>query len=686
MKLVIVESPTKAKTISKFVGREYKVTSSFGHIRDLPKSKLGIDTEKDFEPQYVIPTKSRKAVSELKKLATKKTKIILATDEDREGEAIAWHLTKALKLEPEQTERIVFHEITKSAIEEAIKNPREINFDLVNAQQGRRVLDRIVGYKLSPFLWKKIARGLSAGRVQSVAVKIIMEREDEINKFKPEEYWTIKALFETNKGEVFEASIYKIEGESVDKFQFKNKEEADNLLKELKKASFKISKVDRKETKKNPLAPFITSTLQQTSSTRLGFSAKKTMFLAQRLYERGLITYMRTDSTNISKEALASTKEWLIKEFGDEYATQAPRLFTKKSKMAQEAHEAIRPTDVSRQPGDNAIEEAAEQKLYDLIWSRFVSSQMPQAIFDSTQINIDGDKFTFRVSGTILKFDGFLKVWKQKSEDKNLPEASEGDDVNVKEFLSEQHFTEPPPRFNEASLIKTLEEHGIGRPSTYAPIISVIQDRHYVEKVAGRLQPTETGTLVNKVIIENFPLIVDLGFTAKMEGELDEVAAGEKKWNDVIREFYGPFAENLEKKYEEVSKDVLVKPEEINEKCDKCGKPMIVKFSRFGKFIACSGFPECRNTKKTEQEKKKIGLKCPKCNEGEIVERRVSKGRVRGKVFWGCERYPKCDYASWDDPRKPKPEKKSKKDNKEELKTTSEKSNSGKEDKKEEEK
>lgn len=658
MKLIIVESPTKAKTISQFLKKGFKVTSSFGHIRDLPKSKLGIDVENNFEPHYIIPTRVKKTVSGLKKLAVKKEKIILATDGDREGEAIAWHLVQALNLDLEKSERIVFHEITKSAIEESLKNPRKININLVDAQQGRRVLDRLVGYKISPFLWKKVARGLSAGRVQSVAVRLIVEREEEIKAFKAEEYWTIKALFKTDKGEIFESAVYQINNQAVDKFQFKNKEEADAVLKDLEKTDFVISGVERKEARKNPLPPFTTSTLQQTASTRLGFSAKKTMLMAQRLYENGLITYMRTDSTNLSNEALSVAKEWIGKEFGDKYAEQAPRIFTTKSRLAQEAHEAIRPTDISKNPDDIGKEDAGENKLYRLIWSRFTASQMPQAVFDTTHIIIEGGSYKFRSSGITLRFDGFLKVWKQNSEDKFLPELSENEKLKVEKYLPEQHFTEPPARYSEASLIKVLEENGIGRPSTYAPTISVIQDRHYVEKEGGKFCPTEMGILVNKVMIENFPEIVDLGFTAKMEEDLDNIAEGKKDWHEVIREFYGPFSKNLEKKYEEVSKSGLMAVEVVDEKCEKCGKPMAVKFSRFGKFLACSGFPECRNTKNMKSEVKKIGLKCPKCAEGEIVERRVSKGRARGKIFWGCGRYPKCDYAVWENPLNPPIDKK----------------------------
>lgn len=663
MKLVIVESPTKAKTISKFIKDDFQVESSYGHIRDLPKSKLGIDTENNFEPKYIIPTKSKKTVNSLKKLAAKSDQVILATDEDREGEAIAWHLANALNLPEDKTERIVFHEITESAIKEALKNPRKININLVGAQQGRRVLDRLVGYKLSPFLWKKIAKGLSAGRVQSVAVRLIVEREEEIGKFKPEEYWTIAALFQNQKGEVFESSLTKIGGKTIDRLELKNKETIDKIIEDIKKSEFQITSIEQKEVRKNPAAPFTTSTMQQTAAKRLGFSAKKTMLMAQRLYEKGLITYMRTDSVNLSKESLAAAKNWLETELGSEYAKQAPRIFTTKSKLAQEAHEAIRPTDISESPTKKNITEEGERKLYNLIWSRFVSSQMPQALFNATQIDIQGNEYTFRSNGNMMKFDGFLKIWEQKFSEKELPEVSEGEKLAVKEFVPEQHFTEPPPRYTEASLIKTLEEFEIGRPSTYAPIISVIQNRNYVTKQSGKFFPTEMGNLVNKVLTENFPQIVDVGFTAKMEGELDEIAAGKEDWHKIIKEFYLPFEKNLSEKYEAVSKSDFITNTETDIKCEKCGKPMVIKFSRFGKFLACSGFPDCRNTKQLKSEPKKIGMKCPKCGEGDIIEKRVSRGRVKGKIFWGCSRYPDCDYASWTNPLNPPAEETKEKQN-----------------------
>ncbi|MEK7590216.1 MAG: type I DNA topoisomerase [Patescibacteria group bacterium] len=651
MKLVIVESPTKAKTISKFLGKDYQVESSYGHVRDLPKSKLGIDTEKNFEPQYIIPIKARKVVNQLKKSAQKAEEVVLATDEDREGEAIAWHLSQALNLKTkEKTERIVFHEITKSAIDKALTHPRKIDFNLVDAQQARRVLDRLVGYKLSPFLWKKITRGLSAGRVQSVALRLIVERENEIRAFKPEEYWSIVVKFANG-----------LEAELVvkDKFDIKNKDEAEKIVDALKKAEFKVSAINKKEVNRNPHPPFITSTLQQEASKQLGFSAKKTMLLAQRLYEHGFITYMRTDSVNLSQEALVSAKEFISEKFGNEYATEAPRVFQGKSRLAQEAHEAIRPTHIGMEPEKIEVDDGSAKKLYKLIWQRFTASQMPQAKIAATTIEIVAGDYILRAAGQQLIFDGFLKVWPQKLTEKELQDVKEGDNLKFSEIVPSQHFTEPPARYSEATLIKALEDHGIGRPSTYAPTISVIQLRNYVEKEQRRFKPTEIGELVNKVLTEHFPNIVDIGFTAKMEENLDNVAEGKEKWQEVIKEFYEPFEKNLEEKYQEVSKKELVKEEVSDEKCEKCGKPMIFKFGRFGKFLACSGFPDCKSTKQVAKEPpKSTGLKCPKCGEGEIVERRVSRGRARGKIFWGCSRYPKCDHATWENPTEPQSGKK----------------------------
>ncbi len=651
MKLVIVESPTKAKTISKFLGKDYAVTSSYGHVRDLPRGKLGVDVEENFEPQYIIPRKVQKRVTALIKEAAKADDIILATDEDREGEAIAWHLMHALKVEPKKTKRIVFHEITKTAIETALKTPREINQNLVDAQQARRVVDRLVGYKLSPFLWKKIRGGLSAGRVQSVAVKLIVEREEEIKKFKPDEYWSITTLFDKESKE-FEAVVSKIGDKVLDKLDIKNEKEAKGIVGDIKNSEISVYSVIKKETKRNPLPPFTTSTLQQTASQRLHFSAKQTMMFAQKLYEAGRITYMRTDSLNLSEESLTATKAWITSELGKEYAIAVPRTFKAKSKLAQEAHEAIRPTDPNKLPAD--IKDEKQRKLYELIWQRFIASQMPQAVFDATSVEIlaktDKNTYTLKANGNILRFDGYLKIWPSKITEKELPKLKASDPLDLKEIIPEQHFTEPKARYNEASLVKTLEEHGIGRPSTYAPIISVIQDRGYVEKNdARRFTPTETGVIVNKVLSEHFPNVVDVGFTAKMEEEFDVVAGGKRDWKSVVEQFYVPFNENLEKKYEEVKKEEFV--EKTDEKCEKCGKGMLIKYGRFGKFMACSDYPECKTTKSLKAPPQEIGMKCPTCGDkgGEVIIRRTK----RGKIFFGCNRYPDCDFASWTNPLEP---------------------------------
>ncbi len=650
MRLVIVESPTKAKTIGKFLGPDYRVESSYGHIRDLPKSKLGVDVDQDFAPGYVIPTKARKVVTLLKKLAAKSEGVILASDEDREGEAIAWHLMAALGLKSPQ--RIVFHEITKSAIDNAIAHPRELNLALVDAQQARRVLDRLVGYKLSPFLWKKVAKGLSAGRVQSVALRLVVDREHEIRNFVPQEYWSVTAHFAVGDKD-FEAVLAKINGEALDKFALKNAEQANKIVADLKDAKFLVTNLIQKESRKNPLPPFTTSTLQQEGAKRLGFSAKKTMMLAQRLYESGHITYMRTDSVNLSGESLIAAREWLQQNFGEAYTLPAPRNFKNSSKLAQEAHEAVRPTRAEVTSEMISLAEPAEQKLYDLIWRRFMASQMPQAVFDTVAVDIEAGQCLFRANGATMKFDGFLKVWKQKFEERSIPELSLNQILSLKELLPQQHMTEPPPRYSEASLIKTLEEYGVGRPSTYAPIISVILARNYVRREQRRFFATEIGELVIKVLLENFPDIVNVEFTAEMEKKLDAIADGEMPWVGVIRAFYDPFAVLLAEKYAAVEK---VHPEEAtNEICEKCGKPMMIKFGRFGKFLACSGFPECKNTKSLtasgeREQLQNPGVKCPKCVTGDVVTKRVNRGRARGKFFWGCSRYPECDFATWENP------------------------------------
>ncbi|MST04238.1 MAG: type I DNA topoisomerase [Candidatus Pacebacteria bacterium] len=669
MKLIIVESPTKAKTISGFLGKKYKVESSFGHIRDLPKNRLGIDIENNFEPHYVIPVKAKKNFANLKKIAKKADSIILATDEDREGEAISWHLAQALNISPENTKRIAFHEITKNAIENALEHPRSIDLNMVHSQQARRILDRLVGYKLSPFLWKKIAKGLSAGRVQSVALRIIMDREIEIKNFKPQKYWTLDAIFKKNDSEApIEASLSKIDGKSIDKFDIKSREESENLKTKIQNSKYKVSSIVKKDSIKSPGAPFTTSTLQQESAKKLGYSSKKTMFMAQRLYEKGLITYMRTDSVNISKEAIDKANSWINSNLGVDYAVPGGRVFKGKSKLAQEAHEAIRPTNPESMPEKLSLEEKGEFKVYDLIWRRFLASQMKEAKIESIHVSIDSlDKeiFTFKTSGQRIAFDGFLKIWPNKFEEKELPKLEEKESLNLKEILSNEHETEPPGRYGEASLIKTLEDHGIGRPSTYSPIISVIQARNYVVKESGKFKPTEVGEIVDKTLRENFPEIIDINFTADLENKFDDIAEGKEVWQESIKKFYVPFEKNLEIKYKEVlNKEAM--EEKTDEKCEKCQKPMIIKMGRFGKFLACTGFPECKNTKKIDgatggfqkEPPKSTGIKCTECGAGELLERRVSKGRARGKVFWGCSNYPKCKHATWDNPTGEKPEEK----------------------------
>ena len=648
MYLVIVESPTKSRTIQNFLSDDYVVRSSFGHIRDLPKSELGVDVEHDFTPKYIVPRKAQPHLTELKKELKKADSVILATDEDREGEAISWHLVQALKLDESKIQRIVFHEITKSAIEEALKNPREIDMDLVNAQQARRVLDRLVGYKLSPFLWKKVMRGLSAGRVQSVAVRLIVDREREIEKFKSDEYWTVEAELQKN-ATTFIANLHAQNDKAIPKLGIKTKEDADKILKDLEGAEYKIQKIERKETKRNPLPPLTTSTLQQEASKKFGMPSKATMSVAQALYERGHITYHRTDSVNLSKDSLSAAKQYIEKEFGAKY--YSARIFKTRSKGAQEAHEAIRPTSVQKSP-DSLKLDPRQRKIYDLIWKRFVASQMAQAVVDATTVDISAAGYTFRANGSILKFDGFLKIYPMKFEENELPELSEQDILELLQLTPLQHFTQPPARYSEATLIKELEKNGIGRPSTYAPTISTIQDRNYVEKnEQKKFVPTEIGITVNDLLVEHFPKIVDIHFTAEMEEDLDDIAEGKKEWVPVIREFYEPFAKLLEKKYEEVEKKMPV--EETDKICPKCGKNLVIRFGRFGKFYACSGFPECKHTESLENKQSTLDIKCPKCIEGDLVEKRTK----RKKIFYACNRYPDCDFALWDKPTGDKCEK-----------------------------
>ncbi len=644
MQLIIVESPTKAKTIQKFLGSKYKIKSSFGHVRDLPKRELGVDVDKNFEPKYVIPAKAKKVIADLKKDAKNATEVILATDQDREGESISWHLMEALKLK--DPKRIVFHEITKTAIEHALNTPGKIDMNLVNAQQARRILDRIVGYKLSPFLWKKISKGLSAGRVQSVAVKLVVEKEREIQKFTAIEYWSIEAIFE-KFGAPFSAFLNKKNDETIDKLEIKNQLEADEILKNLKNATYKIEKITKKETRKNPLPPFTTSTLQQSSANKFGYSAKMTMMIAQKLYEQGYITYHRTDSLNLSQTSLESAQNFITTQFGQNYLMQ--RKF-KAGKNAQEAHEAIRPTSAQKSPEILKTElEGPQLKLYNLIWQRFIASQMAPAIFDATAIEISANNYGFGSNGQMLKFDGFLKVYPMKFSENDLPSLQEKEILNLTEVKSLQHFTEPPARYNEASLIKALEKHSIGRPSTYAPTLSTIQARNYIQKNdQKRFFPSEMGFLVNDILVENFPQIVDIDFTAKMEKELDEIAQGSDTWQKTIKDFYAPFAKNLKEKYTSVEKENTdIKTDKI---CSKCQKPMIEKLGRFGRFYACTGFPDCKHTESIvkigSKPAQSLDLKCPKCKTGNVTAKKTK----RGKIFYGCDTYPACNFAVWDKP------------------------------------
>lgn len=652
--LIIVESPTKSKTIKNFLGKNYQITATMGHVRDLPKSKMGIEIENNFNPLYSIIPKARPVISDLKKMAKQADTVYFATDADREGEAISWHLSEILKLPKKKIKRIVFHEITKEAIEEALQNPRDINLNMVNAQQARRILDRLVGYELSPFLWKKIARGLSAGRVQSAALRLIVDKENEIKKFKAEEYWSIEAIFQKEdlKNE-FLASLYKIKDKQLDKLSINSEKQAKEISQELENTKYSISDIQKKEIKKTPPTPFTTSLLQQEANRKLGFTAKKTMFIAQGLYEGieleegkpiGLITYMRTDSFNLADKFLMEAQKFIKDTLSPNYALEEPRRFKAKSKLAQEAHEAIRPTFAFRPPESVQKFLSDEQfKLYNLIWRRSIASQMKEAIVDSTSIEIKNEHdYFFKATGSTIKFDGFMKIYPSSMEENILPELKINETVLLKNLEKKQHFTQPPARYSEASLIKALEEYGIGRPSTYAPTISTIQDRNYVIRENNRFVPQEIGILVNNLLVEHFPNIVDLKFTAKVEDDLDEIAEAKKEWEEVIKEFYFPFKENLLAKEKIVAKKELVQ-EKTNEVCEKCGKPMVVKMSRYGKFLACSGFPECRNIKPIITS---VGVKCPQCKEGDILERKTKKGRI----FYSCSNFPKCKFALWQKP------------------------------------
>ncbi|RAK11110.1 DNA topoisomerase-1 [Halanaerobium saccharolyticum] len=654
--LVIVESPAKAKTIKKFLGRNYKVEASMGHVRDLPKSKLGIDLENDFEPNYITIRGKGKTLSKLRKEAKKSEDVYLATDPDREGEAISWHLAYALKLSDEDNNRIEFNEITKTAIQNAIKNPRTIDKDLVDAQQARRLLDRLVGYRLSPLLWKKVRKGLSAGRVQTVAVKIICEREEEIRNFDEEEYWSLEVDLKNEKDENLKADLYRINNK---KFNLESKEEVDQVIADIKDQDFEIIKVKKRKRRRNPKSPFTTSTLQQRASNKLNFTAKKTMYIAQQLYEGidlgssgtvGLISYIRTDSTRLSNEAKNGARDYILNKYGDKFLKSSKKK-SKKNSNAQDAHEAIRPTDTQRTPEKMKKHLSKDQyKLYDLIWKRFVASQMSPALYESISAQFKtGEKYKFRVSGSRLLFPGHLILTgKAKEDDIDLPVLKEGDRYSLLKTNPEQHFTTPPPRYSEATLVKTLEEEGIGRPSTYAPTLSTIESRDYVEKEGRYFKPTELGETVTELLTDYFPDVTDVEFTAGLEKRLDEIEKGNEDWKKILRDFYEPFYQRLEDARENMESVQIV--EETDEVCEKCGSPMVVKYGRYGKFLACSSYPECKNTKPYLI---KTGVDCPECEDGEIIERTSKKGRT----FYGCSNYPDCNFMNWNKPvKKPCPE------------------------------
>lgn len=653
-KLIIVESPAKANTIKKFLGGNTKVVASMGHIRDLPKSKLGVNVDNDFEPEYINIRGKGDLIKSLKKDAKNAKKIYLATDPDREGEAIAWHLAYILNEDKAKIQRVTFNEITKSAVQKAIKEPREIDLNTVDAQQARRVLDRIVGYKMSPVLWKKVKRGLSAGRVQSVAVKLIVDREEEIEKFIPEEYWNIFVnLLEAKSKKVFEAKFY---GKNGKKQEIHSKEQVDEILKVIEQAKYIVDEVKKSEKKRTPAPPFTTSTMQQEASRKLGFTLKKTMSVAQGLYEGvklsdrgyvGLITYMRTDSTRISEDARTAAKAYVLKTYGEEYYENR---YYKTSKDAQDAHEAIRPTYIDINPEDIKEELTKDQyKLYKLIYNRFIASQMSAAIYDTVSANISANEYNFKASGQNLRFKGFMTLYvegtdtDEKQEERTLPELEKGQEVKKKEINPKQSFTEPPARYTEATLVKALEEKGIGRPSTYSPTITTILDRRYIEKDKKQLVPTELGKIVNKLLTENFKDIVNVEFTAKIEDEFDEIAEGKEEWKDMIREFYGPFKANVDKVEKELE-HVKLEDEVSDIVCDKCGRMMVYKYGRYGKFLACPGYPECKNAKPIIET---IDVPCPKC--GAKVQVRKTK---RKRNYYICENNPEsCDYISWNKPK-----------------------------------
>ena len=647
--LVIVESPAKAKTIEKYLGRSYKVIASKGHVRDLPKSTMGVDIENDYEPHYISIRGKGETIKELRSAAKKAKKVYLAADPDREGESIAWHLSHILKLDPNEDNRVVFNEITKEAVKESFNHPRSIDMDLVDAQQARRILDRLVGYSISPLLWQKVKKGLSAGRVQSIALWLIIQRENEINNFVPKEYWTIDSQFKKGRSK-FNASFYGINGK---KTELNDNDAVQAVLEQLDlKGDFDITKVTKKERKRQPQPPFTTSTMQQEANRKLNFRTRKTMMAAQQLYEginlgkdgnQGLITYMRTDSTRISTVAKHEASKFLHEEYGEEYAATKP-IKGKLPEGAQDAHEGIRPTSVYRTPA--SIKEYLNKdqfRLYQLIWSRFVASQMTPAIMDTMGVTIEQNQVSFRANGSKLKFDGFLKVYGDgKEKDNLLPDLEKGDTVQMVNNKPDQHFTQPPARFSEATLIKTLEENGVGRPSTYSPTLDTIQRRYYVKLVGRRFEPTELGEIVNSIIVDYFPDVVNVDFTANLENELDEIEEGQENWVQVIDQFYKPFSKEVKSATENMEK-VQIKDDPAGFNCDICGAPMVVKMGRYGKFHACSRFPDCRNTKAVVKE---IVVTCTKCKEGQVIERKSKKNRV----FYGCSRFPECDFVSWDKP------------------------------------
>ncbi|MGT2826757.1 type I DNA topoisomerase [Streptococcus himalayensis] len=643
--LVIVESPAKAKTIEKYLGRNYKVLASVGHIRDLKKSTMSIDFDNNYEPQYINIRGKGPLINDLKKEAKKAKKVFLASDPDREGEAISWHLAHILDLEKDAKNRVVFNEITKDAVKNAFKEPRQINMDLVDAQQARRVLDRIVGYSISPILWKKVKKGLSAGRVQSVALKLIIDREHEINAFQPEEYWTIDATFKKGNKQ-FQANFYGLHGK---KMKLSTNEEVKEVLSHLKGDDFTVEQVDKKERKRNAPLPYTTSSMQQDAANKINFRTRKTMMVAQQLYEginigsgvQGLITYMRTDSTRISPVAANEAAGFITEKFGANYSKHGSKV--KNASGAQDAHEAIRPSSVYNTPEAIAKYLDKDQlKLYTLIWNRFVASQMTAAVFDTMSVKLEQNGVQFSANGSQVKFDGYLAIYNDSDKNKMLPDMAKGDLVKRVNTKPEQHFTQPPARYSEATLIKTLEENGVGRPSTYAPTIETIQKRYYVKLAAKRFEPTELGEIVNSLIVEFFPDIVNVTFTADMEKKLDDVEIGKAEWQKVIDAFYQPFEKEVQKAEDEMEK-IQIKDEPAGFDCEVCGSPMVIKLGRYGKFYACSNFPDCRHTQAIVKE---IGVTCPTCHKGQIIERKTKRNRL----FYGCNRYPDCEFTSWDKP------------------------------------